>query len=219
MDEHEQNASTHSEIELERERRKWVWITFFELESTVSFRHFQLFMSIIKRLKSTVWKLFCFHLEEIFSVFNLLSSLILLWGETFVVWFRISAHFNELLAIKLAKITVYSSYATNYLFSLNTLNPHANSSHQCDFMNYMSSSSSQHVWNLNAFCGSMLLFRNVGYSKPLSHRQHIPFMFYLYSVPRAYDMKIGQRDNKLQMCYTKQTKTFTERDDTGNVSG
>lgn len=158
-------------------------------------------------------------LEEIFSVFNLLSSLILLWGETFVVWFRISAHFNELLAIKLAKITVYSSYATNYLFSLNTPNPHANSSHQCDFMNYMSSSSWQHVWNLNAFCGSMLLFRNVGYSKPLSHRQHIPFMFYLYSVPRAYDMKIGQRDNKLQMCYTKQTKTFTERDDTGNVSG
>lgn len=176
-------------------------------------------MSIIKRLKSTVWKLFCFHLEEIFSVFNLLSSLILLWWEIFVVWFRISAHFNELLAIKLAKITVYSSYATNYLFPLNTPNPHANSSHQCDFMNYMSSSSSQHVWNLNAFCGSMLLFRNVGYSKPLSHRQHIPFMFYLYSVPRAYDMKIGQRDNKLQMCYTKQTKTFTERDDTGNVSG
>lgn len=171
-----------------------------------------------------------FPLEEIFSVFNLLSSLILLWGRLLLFDFgfhhcsksralTISAHFNELLAIKLAKITVYSSYATNYLFSLNTPNPHANSSHQCDFMNYMSSSSSQHVWNLNAFCGSMLLFRNVGYSKPLSHRQHIPFMFYLYSVPRAYDMKIGQRDNKLQMCYTKQTKTFTERDDTGNVSG
>lgn len=171
-----------------------------------------------------------FPLEEIFSVFNLFSSLILLWGRLLLFDFgfhhcfeshalTIPAHFNELLAIKLAKITVYSSYATNFLFSLNTPNPHANSSHQCDFMNYMSSSSSQHVWNLNAFCGSMLLFRNVGYSKPLSHRQHIPFMFYLYSVPRAYDMKIGQRDNKLQMCYTKQTKTFTERDDTGNVSG
>lgn len=59
--------------------------------------------------------------------------------------------------------------------------------------------------NSNAFCGSMCIVSKLSLLlKPMSHRQHIQFMFffgYIWCERECHAMKIGQQHNKLNVLH------------------
>lgn len=68
----------------------------------------------------------------------------------------------------------------------------------------------------NAFCGGECSCFEIG--TLVTQKAHSIYVLFLFGA-KSYDIKFDQCDNKLNVLHTKRTKTFTIRDDNGNVLG